>query len=198
MNLKEAIKENPDVVRGVGYVALALILVGGWHAYKANKAAKLESASDAFVSAFTTEEIEDAVAKTEGMAAQGAIKIRLAKSYFDAGRYEEAMALYDELTEKPVEGFAELPVVGKAQCLEALGRFDEAEKAFDAFAEANPKHYLTLTAQLGAARAIAQAGDKEKALARINALKAANKDDDLALKRVEATEEVIKRFEIKK
>ena len=198
MNLKEAIKENPDVVRGVGYVALALILVGGWHAYKANKAAKLESASDAFVSAFTTEEIEDAVAKTEGMAAQGAIKIRLAKSYFDAGRYEEAMALYDELTEKPVEGFAELPVVGKAQCLEALGRFDEAEKAFDAFAEANPKHYLTLTAQLGAARAIAQAGDKEKALARINALKAANKDEDLALKRVEATEEVIKRFEIKK
>ena len=198
MNLKEAIKENPDVVRGVGYVALALILVGGWHAYKANKAAKLETASDAFVSAFTTEEIEDAVAKTEGMAAQGAIKIRLAKSYFDAGRYEEAMALYDELTEKPVEGFAELPVVGKAQCLEALGRFDEAEKAFDAFAEANPKHYLTLTAQLGAARAIAQAGDKEKALARINALKAANKDEDLSLKRVEATEEVIKRFEIKK
>ena len=198
MNLKEAIKENPDVVRGVGYVALALILVGGWHAYKANKAAKLETASDAFVSAFTTEEIEDAVAKTEGMAAQGAIKIRLAKSYFDAGRYEEAMALYDELTEKPVEGFAELPVVGKAQCLEALGRFDEAVKAFDAFAEANPKHYLTLTAQLGAARAIAQAGDKEKALARINALKAANKDEDLSLKRVEATEEVIKRFEIKK
>ena len=176
------------------WLLVAAIAVGGWYGWKHHKAAVKEAASSALVNAYTTEEIEDAVAKFSGSASAGAMKIRLAKSYYDAGRYDEALAQYEELLAKAPEGFADIPVVGKAQCLEALGRFDEAAKAFDAFAEANPTNYLTLTAQLGAARSFAQAGDKKKALARIEALKAANKDDALAKARVEATETAIKRF----
>ena len=73
----------------------------------------------------------------------------------------------------------------------------EAQKAFDDFASANPTNYLALTAQLGAARCIAQAGDKTKALARIDSIKAANKSDEVATARIEAVEDVIKRFEAK-
>ena len=179
------------------WLLVAAIAVGGWYGWKNHKAAVKAAASDALVSAYTTEEIEDAVAKFAGSATEGALKLRLAKNYFDAGRYEEALAQYEALEGNAPDGFADIPAVGKAQCLEALGKFDEAAKAFDAFAEANPTNYLTLTAQLGAARSFAQAGDKTKALARIEALKAANKDDALAKARVEATETAIKRFEKK-
>ena len=176
------------------WLLVAAIAVGGWYGWKNHKVAVKNAASEALVNAYTTEEIEDAVAKFSGSATAGALKLRLAKNYFDAGRYEEALAQYEALVGNAPDGFADIPAVGKAQCLEALGKFDEAAKAFDAFAEANPKNYLALTAQLGAARAIAQAGDKKKALARIDALKAANKDDELAKARVEATESAIKRF----
>ena len=177
------------------WLLVAAIAVGGWYGWKNHKAAVKAAASDALVSAYTTEEIEDAVAKFSGSATEGALKLRLAKSYYDAGRYEEALAQYETLIGNAPDGFADIPVVGKAQCLEALGKFDEAAKAFDAFAEASPKNYLALTAQLGAARCFVQAGDKKKALARIAALKAANKDDELSKARIEATEGVIKRFD---
>ena len=176
------------------WLLVAAIAVGGWYGWKNHKAAVKAAASDALVSAYTTEEIEDAVAKFAGTATEGALKLRLAKNYFDAGRYEEALAQYEALEGNAPDGFADIPAVGKAQCLEALGKFDEAAKAFDAFAEASPKNYLVLTAQLGAARSYAQAGDKKKALARIDALKAANKDDELSKARIEATETAIKRF----
>ena len=176
------------------WLLVAAIAVGGWYGWKNHKAAVKAAASDALVSAYTTEEIEDAVSKFSGSATEGALKLRLAKNYFDAGRYEEALAQYESLEGKATDGFADIPVVGKAQCLEALGKFDEAAKAFDAFAEASPKNYLTLTAQLGAARCFAQAGDKKKALARIDALKSANKEDGIEKARIEATEQVIKRF----
>ena len=176
------------------WLLVAAIAVGGWYGWKNHKAAVKAAASNALVNAYTTEEIEDAVAKFAGSATEGALKLRLAKNYFDAGRYEEALAQYEALEGNAPEGFADIPAVGKAQCLEALGKFDEAAKAFDAFAEASPKNYLALTAQLGAARSYAQAGDKAKALARIDALKSANKDDELSKARIEATEQVIKRF----
>ena len=179
------------------WLLVAAIAVGGWYGWKNHKAAVKAAASDALVSAYTTEEIEDAAAKFAGSATEGALKLRLAKSYFDAGRFEEALAQYEALDGKAPDGFADIPVVGKAQCLEALGKFAEAQTAFDAFAEANPKSYLKLTAQLGAARCLAQAGDKKAALARIDALKAANKEEGLEKARIEATESTIKRFEKK-
>lgn len=180
------------------WLLVAAIAVGGWYGWKHHRATVKEASSDALVSAYTTEELEEAVAKFAKEPPAGALKIRLAKSYFDAGRYEESMATYEELSANAPEGFADIPAVGKAQCLEALGRFADAQKAFDAFAEANAKSYLALTAKLGAARCIAEAGDKAAALKRIEALKTANKDDQLATARIEATELVIKRYEAPK
>ena len=202
------LKTNPELLpliewwekdgkQTVIWLVVAAIAVGGWYGWKNHRIAVKNAAADALVNAYTTEEIEDAVSKFSGSATEGALKLRLAKSYFDAGRYEEALAQYEALAGNAPDGFADIPAVGRAQSLEALGRYDEAAAAFDAFAEANPTNYLTLTAQLGAARAYAQQGDKAKALARIDALKAANKDDEIAKARVEAAELAIKRFEKK-
>jgi hypothetical protein len=71
-------------------------------------------------------------------------------------------------------------------------------KAFDDFVAANPKSFLKLTAQLGAARCVAAAGDKKKALERLDALKAECDKDELAQERIAATSALVKRYEAKK
>ena len=177
------------------WLVVAAVAVGGWYGWKHHVASVKAAASDALVSTYTTEEIEDAVAKYGTSDSGDALKLRLAKSYFDAGRYEEALAQYEGLIGKIDAAFAEIPVVGKAQCLEASGKFAEAKAAFEAFAAENPKHYLTLTAQLGAARCAAQAGDRAAALEALKVLKAGA--DDLAKARIEATESAVKRLETK-
>ena len=202
------LKTNPELLplvewwekdgkQTVVMLSVAAVAVAGWYGWKNYRANRLEAASGALVSAYTTEELEDAVSKYSGMDAQGPLRIRLAKSYYDAGRFDEAMAIYDELSASPVDGFEDIPAVGKAQCLEALGRFGEALAAYDAFAEAKPDSYLALTARLGAARCAAESGDKAKALARIDAMKAAAKGDEVSTARIEATEAAIKRYEKK-
>lgn len=171
-----------------------LVAFGGWKYFQMHRAQVRSAASDALVSSFTTEELEAAVSKYGNKDAGCALKIRLAKSYYDAGRYDEALAQYEALAGRATDGFEEIPVVGKAQCLEAIGKYDEAGKAFDAFAEANPKSPFALTAQLGAVRCLCQAGDKAKSLARLDALKAANKEEGIAKMRIEATETLVKRY----
>lgn len=185
-------KDGKKYVTGL---LIAAVVIGGWYWWKNHRATVRAAATDALASAYTTEEIEESVTRFSGTPTEGALRIKLAKSYFDAGRYEEALSAYEALASDAPDGFADVPAVGRAQCLEALSRFEEAQKAFDAFAEANPSNYLALTAQLGAARCIAQAGDKEKALARIDSIRAAYKDDEIATARIDATEKLVKRYE---
>ena len=183
-----------DGKQTVIWLLVAAIAVGGWYGWKNYRAAQRVAASQAFENAYTTDEIQEALDKYSGSKTAPALRLRLAKSQFDAGDYKAALENYEALAGNAPDGFEDVPAVGKAQCLEALGQYAEAQKAFEAFAEANPKSFLTLTAQIGAARAICGAGDKTKALARISALLAANKDDEAAKIRLEAAEKVIKRY----
>ena len=175
------------------WVIVAAIAVGGYYGVKNHVAAKKIAASEAVVNAYTAEELEEAVSKFGTTASGGALKLRLAKKYFDAGRYQEALDQYDALVKDAPDGFADIPVVGRAQALEALGKFAEAQKAFDDFVAANPNNYLTLTAQLGAARSLAEGGDAKAALDRLAALKAST-TDELAKARIETTEDCIRRM----
>ena len=176
------------------WLLAAGLVVGGYYGVKKYVADRRAAASEAVSNAYTTEELEDAVAKFKGAKVGGVLNLRLAKSYFDAGSYESALDIYSSLEGKAPEGFADVPAVGKAQCLEALGKFDEALAAYDAFAAADPKSFLALTAKLGAARCVAQAGDRAKATERLEALKE-TLDDELDKARVESTIELVKRYE---
>jgi len=188
---EEMIKE----IKGtLPWLLVAAIAVGGWYGWKGYSAERKAAASESVVNAFTIEELEEAAQKFAGTDTAGALKLRLAKKYFDGERYQEAFDLYGELAKNPPEGFEDVPAVGQAQCLEALGKFAEAQKAFDAFVEANPKSFLAMTAKLGAARTLAEAGDKKAALDRLAALKGTVKDEIFAKMRVEATEDVVKRY----
>ncbi len=178
----------------VPWLLAAAIVVAGYYGVKNYMASRRAAASEALVSAYTAEELEEAVSKFGGSDAAGALKLRLAKKYFDDGRYQEAMDVYAAISgENAPDGFADVPAVGKAQCLEALGSYADAVQAYDAFAEANPASFLALTAKLGAARATALAGDKAKALERVAAIRESVKGDAHSEARVDATEDCVKR-----
>lgn len=189
--LEQLIKEIKSILP---WLLAAGIVVAGYHGVKKYLADKRAAAAEAVANAYTTEELEDAAAKFKGSKADGVIRLRLAKSYFDSANYDAALEIYQALDGKAPDGFEDVPAVGKAQCLEALGKFAEAGAAFDAFVEANPKSFLALTARLGSARCVAQSGDRDKAVEALEALKA-TLDDDLAKSRVESTIELVKRYE---
>ena len=146
------------------WLLAAGIVVAGYHGVRKYVRDRRAAAAESVSSAYTTEELEDAAAKFKGSKAEGVLRLRLAKSYFDSANYDSALEIYESLDGKAPDGFADVVAVGKAQCLEGLGRFDEAQKAFDAFAEANEKSFLALTAKLGSARCVAQAGNRDKAI----------------------------------
>ena len=176
-------------------VMVAAVVVAGYYGVKGWRENRRNAAADKLMSAYTVEELEQAATDFGGTVTGPALKLRLAKKYFDSERYQEAMDLYTALEGNAPDGFADVPAVGKAQCLEALGKYEEAVAAYDAFIAAQPKSFLALTAQLGAARAVAAGGDKAKALERLEALKAEQKDDVSAKARVEATIDLVKRWE---
>ena len=203
MNVKNWFRDDPladDFVREVKatvpWLLAAAVAVACFYGVKNYRAARKAAASEAFVSAYTTEELEEAVSKFGGSDAGGALKLRLAKKYFDGARYQEAMDIYASVSgENAPDGFADIPEIGKAQCLEAMGGYVDALAAYEAFAEANPDSYLALSARLGFARVLAQLGEKDKALARLAEIKASVKGDSVSEARVDAVEDCVRRYE---
>ena len=172
--LEQLIKEIKSLLP---WLLAAGIVVAGYHGIRKYRADRRAAAAEVVSNAYTTEELEDATAKFKGASVEGVLKLRLAKSYFDSANYDSALEIYESLEGKAPDGFADVPVVGKAQCLEALGKYADAAAAFDAFAEANPKSFLALTAKLGSARCVTQGGDRAKAIETLEALKATLEDD---------------------
>ncbi len=151
------------------------------------------------------ETLRDAVATSGGKTAV-LEKLLLANAYFRRGNpaekdYENALALYEELQAtfasnaalaRDMGAYTDVPPLGRAHCLEALGRFDEALAAFEALA--SQESFGSVSAACGAARCLAQAGKKDEALARLEKLLAApdvNATDAQALR---FTSDLIKRW----
>jgi len=184
-----------DGKQTLAIVAVCGLAVLGYYGVKNYRAAQADAAAESLLNATGVDELAEAASRYEGTKAGPALRLRLAQAYFDAEKYEEALDLYEKLDGRAPEGFANAPAVGRAMCLEALERYDEAKAAFEAFADAQPKSYLALTAQLGAARAVAAGGDKAKALEMLAALKDTVKDDELATARIDAAVSLVKRWE---
>lgn len=202
--MKMNLKEHPELLPLVewwekdGKTTLAVLLAAaiavlGWQGWKYHKASVNAEVMGAMGEAYTVEELEEAVSRFGGHASGGVFKFRLAKAYFSAERYEDALSIYTDLEAATPAGFEGVAAVGKAQCLEALEKYGEALTAFDAAAAGGG--FLKLTAELGAARCICQSGDKAKALERLATVKKSlSKGDEMSKARVEATEDFVKRY----
>lgn len=176
------------------WLLVAAIGVGGYYGVKNHLAEKRAAAAETVAAAYTAEELEDAVVKFKSAKAEGVLKLRLAKAYYDAGRFQQALELYDGFDAVP-GGLEGVPAVGRAACLEALEKFDEAAKAYDDFVAANGTSFLKLTAQLGAARCISRAGRRPVALERLAELKKSVAGDPLAEARIDSTVDLVTRYE---
>ena len=177
-------------------LAVAALVVAGFYGGRNWLRARDAAANAALVNAFTTEELETAVSKFGSTKVGPTLRLRLAKSYYDAARYQDALDVYDAVNAKASSNaaFADIAVVGRAYALEGLSKFKEAQEAFAAYAQANTNSYLLLTAQLGAARCKALQGDKDGAAKDFDALKAAAKDDQ-AKDRIARMADAVKRHD---
>ena len=75
------------------------IIVAGYYGVRKYVADRRTAASEIVSAAYTTDELEAAVAKFGSSKSGGILRLRLAKSYFDAGSYESALDIYNELGE---------------------------------------------------------------------------------------------------
>lgn len=175
---------------------VAAIAVAGFYAGRNWLRGRDAGANQALVNAYAVDELEAAVADYGSTKAGPALRLRLAKAYYDAARYDDALAVYDALVAKAGDNaaFADIAVVGRAYALEGQEKFKEAGAAFAAFAQANTNSYLLLAAQLGAARCKALQGDKDGAAKDFDALKEQAKDD-LAKTRIERMADAVKRHD---
>ena len=67
------------------------IIVAGYYGVRKYVTDRRAAASEIVSSAYTTDELEDAVSKFGSSKSGGLLRLRLAKSYFDAGSYESAL-----------------------------------------------------------------------------------------------------------
>ena len=184
-------KDGKSTLLTLAVVAAAFL---GWQGWKHYQQTRAEDQSKALAECFTVGELENAVIEFKGTSSEKLLKIRLAKAYYTAERYEEALSVYTSLEGTSPEGFAGVAELGKAYSLEALEKYDEALEAFSSFVKNNGKSYLALTAKIGEARVTCEKGDKKTALEKLAALKEEFKGEEISLKRIEAAEDIVKRY----
>ena len=172
------------------------ILLGGAWAFVLYREAKTTGANKELLQASSLEELESVVAKYGSTQAGNSARLRLAKAYFDASNYEEALNAYTTCLSKGApSGFAEIAKLGRAISLEALNRLDDALAAYEAFDKASEGHFLQPQAKMGIARIYTLQGKKDaakKLLENLKAQKTGNSTWEMAVANLEG---VVNRYE---
>jgi len=177
-------------------VAVVLLVFGVVFGGNEWRKGRIANANKAFRQADSLGELEDFVAKYGSMKIGNAARLRLAKAYFDAARYTEALDTYTTCISKGApEGFAEIAQLGLAHALEAEGRLNEAFDVYRQFAETTPGHFLAAQTQMGMARVLTLQGEKDEAKHLLEILKAEKTDDPMVTSAVAQLEGVISRYE---
>ena len=177
-------------------VLTVAVVLGGAVAFKQYRANKIDGVNKALLKASSLEELETLVAQYGSLKAGNAARLRLAKAYYDASKYEEALSAYETCISKGApQGFAEIADLGRAHALEGLNRLDDALAAYQAFEKASAGHCLLPQAQMGIARIYTLQGKKDEAKKRLETLKAQKTGDSAWEMTVANLEGVVDRYE---
>lgn len=200
-NLPEELLPLYDWWRSKGPQSLitfgAVVLVCGavW-AFKYYRTAKIAAANQAFLQAHSLEDLEGVVAQYGSFKAGNAARLRLAKAYFDAGKAQESLDLYELCLKKGApQGFREIAELGRAHALEALNRLDDALTAYQEFERDRTDHFLQPQSVMGIARVLTLQGKKDEAWKRLENLKAAKTGDATWEMAVAQLQGVVDRYE---
>lgn len=190
------VKEGKSTVM---MLVLAGAVVGAFYGIRGYLSSRDAAANAAIENAYTAEDLEAAVSSYGSSKTGVALKLKLAKSYYDTERFQEALDTYEALVAEAGgnPAFADIAEIGRAYSLEGLNKYSDARKAYADFAKDASKtnSYLALTAKLGEARCQALEGDKDGAVKALDAIKASLKDDKLAEARIDRLTDAIKRYE---
>ncbi len=178
--------------------AVALVAFG-MTGYMHFRKAKIAESNIELTQANSVDELEAVVAKYGNFKAGNAARIRLAKAYYDASKYEDALATYEECKAKGIpKGFEDIVTLGRAHSLEALEKTDEALTIFKSFTETGKESYLYPQAVMGLARVMTLQGRKDEAKKLLEELKAEKTDETAWEMAIANLEEVIDRYEPRK
>jgi len=173
-----------------------VVVLGGAVAFKQYRDNKIDGVNKALLKASSLEELETVVAQYGSLKAGNAARLRLAKAYYDASKYEEALNAYETCISKGApQGFAEIADLGRAHALEGLNRLDDALAAYQAFEKASAGHCLQPQAQMGVARIYTLQGKKDEAKKLLETLKAQKTGDSTWEMAVANLEGVVDRYE---
>lgn len=173
-----------------------VVVAGGAFAFKQVRDNKISGANKELLKANSLEDIESAVAQYGSTKAGNAARLRLAKAYYDASKYEEALKAYEVCLSKGApKGFAEIAELGRAHALEGLNRLDDALAAYLAFDKASSDHYLQPQAQMGIARVYTMQGKKDEAKKLLETLKAKKTGTPAWEMAIASLEGVVDRYE---
>lgn len=154
-------------------VVAVVVVGGGAFTFKQYRENKISSANKELLKANSLEELETVVAQYGSTKAGNAARLRLAKAYYDASKYEDALNVYSACISKGApKGFEEIAQVGRAHALEGLSRNDEALAAYQSFEKASAGSCLLPQVQMGIARIYAMQGKKDEAKKLLETLKA--------------------------
>ena len=191
-------KKTLAVAAAAGVVAL-----GVW-SWMAHREQVRQNASTALINAGSdVEALEAAVAKYGDMSVGPGLKVRLAMAAFstrEEAEVRKALQIYDELiaAKNMPAGYEDIPVVGRAECLEALGEWKQAYDAYTTYLGGEAcDDGLKFTAKLGAARCRSQLGEREAAIADLEALKKEFEDDRSAVARIESSLDAARRWTVR-
>ncbi len=176
----------------VGVVAL---VAGGVLAYTHYRRGRAVEANIQLTRANSVEELEAAVAQFGTVNAGNAARLRLAKAYYDAAKYTDALTAYEESETRIPSEFRDIAVMGRAHSLEALERNDEALQIYKNFAEAKRESYLYPQAVMGLARVLTLKGQKDEARRLLEELKAEKSDQAMWEMTIANLEDIIDRYE---
>jgi len=158
-------------------IAVAVLLAVGVSVFLQYREGQAAKASAQLLAQPTVEALEKSAADFGGTPPGAAVKLKLAKAYYDAGRYADALAKYDDfMKENSSFPFVDVALVGRGYALFGLNRTDEAIAVFRSFREKNPGHYLTQQATFGEVACLAMQGKKDAAKALLQELRAANRE----------------------
>ncbi len=185
--------KGPHFLMTLGTVAL---VAGGAWVFQTYRTNKISNANQEFLRANSLEELEGVVAKYGSIKVGNAARLRLAKAYFDAAKYEEALETYDLCIRKGVpDGFQAVADLGRAHALEALNRLDDALVAYEGFVSNQAEHFLMPQAKMGVARVYTLQGKKDEAKKLLENLKAEMTDKPAWEMAVANLEAVVARYE---
>ncbi|NLL83946.1 MAG: tetratricopeptide repeat protein [Lentisphaerae bacterium] len=158
------------------YIVIIVAIFGLSALYRNHKATRNRVGSEQLLTAHSVEDLEPMVSQYGSSGVGLLAQFSLAKAYYDAGRYDDALNSYNALLRHSSHPFVGIAQLGKAHVLEAQDNFDAAREAFAGFQAENSNHYLAPLALIGEARCIAQQGDKTAAAELLDTLIAAKTD----------------------